>query len=58
MLNELYPVAARILHPLAAMAIYWNCNYCIDFLDEMMTYCGRDDNILANNLGLCLIQKR
>ncbi len=35
---------------MAAMAIYWNRNYCIDFLDEMVTHCGKGENILANNL--------
>ena len=32
---------------MASMAIYWNRNYCVDFLDEMISYCGREDNILA-----------
>ena len=35
---------------MAATAIYWNRNYCIGFLDEMITYCGKEDNILAGNL--------
>ena len=39
---------------MAAPAIYWNRNYCIDFLDEMITYCGKEDNILAGNLFVLL----
>jgi hypothetical protein len=35
---------------MAAMAMFWNRNYCVDFLDEMMLYCGKEDNILAQNL--------
>ena len=35
---------------MAAMAIYWNRNYCVEFLEEMQVFCSRDDNILANNL--------
>ena len=35
--------------PMASMAIYWNRNYCVEFLDEMISFCGRDDNILAIN---------
>ena len=31
------------------MAIYFNRNYCVDFLDKMIRYCGREDNILACN---------
>ena len=32
---------------MASMAIYWNRKYCVDFLDEMISYCGWEDNILA-----------
>ncbi|KAL7523561.1 hypothetical protein ACHAXR_000896, partial [Thalassiosira sp. AJA248-18] len=39
---------------MAAMAIYWNRNYCVDFLDEMITYCGKEENILARNLWALL----
>jgi hypothetical protein len=37
---------------MAALAIFWNRYYCIDFLDEILTYqdTGAKDNILANNL--------
>jgi hypothetical protein len=35
---------------MAALAIYWNRNYCVDFLEEMFVYSGKDDNILAGNL--------
>ena len=26
---------------MAPMAIYWNRNYCVDFLDNIISYCGR-----------------
>ena len=42
---------------MAAMAMYWNQNYCVDFLDEMMLYCGKEDNILAQNLWYLLGSK-
>ena len=32
---------------MALMEIYWNRNYFVDFLDEMISYCGREDNILS-----------
>ena len=34
---------------MASMAIYWNRNYFVDLLDEMISYCGREDNIQACN---------
>lgn len=40
---------------MAAMAIYWNRNYCVEFLEEMRVHCGREENILANNLWTLLI---
>ena len=39
---------------MASMAIYWNRNYCVDFLDEMISYCGQEDNILACNQMMLL----
>ena len=39
---------------LAAMAIFWNRNYCVEFLDEMVSYCGKSENILALNLTILL----
>ena len=39
---------------MASMAIYWNRNYCVDFLDNMISYCGREDNILACNQMMLL----
>ena len=36
------------------MVIYWNRNYCVDFLDKMISYCGREDNILACNQMMLL----
>ena len=40
---------------MALMAVYWNRNYCVNFLDEMISYCGREDNILACNQMMLLI---
>ena len=40
---------------MASMAIYWNRNYCVDLLNEMISYCGREDNILACNQMMLLI---
>ena len=34
---------------MASMAIYWNRNYCVTFLDQMVSCCGWRDNILAAN---------
>ena len=34
---------------MTSMAIYWNPNYCVDFLNEMISYCGQEDNIIACN---------
>ena len=39
---------------MASMAIYLNRNYCVDFLDKMISYCGRKDNILACNQMMLL----
>ena len=40
--------------PMASMAIYWNRNYCVEFLDEMISFCGREDNLLAKNQMILL----
>jgi len=40
---------------MADMAIYWNRNYYVEFLDEMKTYSNKDENILVNNLHAMLI---
>jgi hypothetical protein len=40
---------------MAALAIYWNRNPCVEFLEEMQVFCGREENILANNLWAMLI---
>ena len=37
-----------------AMEIFWNRNYCDEFLDEMISYCGKSENILACNLMILL----
>ena len=39
---------------MSLMAIYWNHNYFVDFLDEMISYCGREDNILDCNQMMLL----
>ena len=41
---------------MAVLAIFWNRHYCIDFLDEILTFgdAGAMDNILANNLWILL----
>jgi hypothetical protein len=35
---------------MAALAIFWNRNYCVEFLNEMQVFCDRDENILAQNM--------
>ena len=35
---------------MAALAIFWNRNYYVEFLEEIMVVCGKEDNILARNL--------
>ena len=52
--NELHLEVGWILYPMATMAMYWNYNYCVEFLDEMITYCGKEDNVLAGNLFVLL----
>ena len=39
---------------MAEMATFWNRNYCVEFLDEMISYCGKSENILARNLMILL----
>ena len=39
---------------MAAMEIFWKINYCVDFLDEMISYCGKSEKILAHNLMIYL----
>ena len=34
---------------MAPMEICCNCNCCVNFLDKMIIYCGREENILACN---------
>ena len=31
------------------MVIFWNRNYSVEFLDDMISYFGKSDNILARN---------
>ena len=35
---------------MAALAIFWNRNYCLEFLEHLVRYCGKEDNILVQNL--------
>ena len=36
---------------MAALAIYWNRNYCLEFMEDILQFGGkRKDNILLNNL--------
>ena len=35
---------------MAAMSIFCNISYCVDFLDDMISYYGKSENILARNL--------
>ena len=37
------------------MEIYWNRNYYVDFFNEIISYCGREDNILACNQMMLLM---
>ena len=39
---------------MAEMEIFWNRKYCVEFLDEMISYCGKSENILAHNLMIFL----
>ena len=39
---------------MAAMEILWNINYCVDFLDDMISYCGKSENILTCSIIILL----
>ena len=39
---------------MAAMAIFWNRNCCVEFLYDMIRYCGKSENILAINLMILI----
>jgi hypothetical protein len=39
---------------MAALAMFWNHNYCLEFLEEQQRLCGKEDNILMSNL-MCLL---
>ena len=39
---------------MAEMEIFWNRNYCVEFLDEMISYCGKSEKIIAPNLIIFL----
>ena len=39
---------------MAALAMFWNRNYCLEFLEEQQRQCGKEDNILMSNL-MCLL---
>ena len=39
---------------MAAMTIFWNRNYCVEFLDDIIIYCSKSENILAHNLMILI----
>ena len=39
---------------MAAMAIFWNRNCCVEFLDEMINYCGKSKSIPALNVMILI----
>ena len=39
---------------MAAMEILWNINYCVDFLDDIISYCGKSENILTCSIMIFL----
>ena len=39
---------------MAAMEIFWNRNYCVEFLDDMISYYGKSENILVRNLMILI----
>ena len=39
---------------MAAMKIFWNRNYCVEFLDDIISNCGKTENILSLNLMFLL----
>ena len=36
------------------MAIFWNRNFYVEFLDDIIRYCNKSENILAHNLMILL----
>ena len=43
---------------IAATAIFWNRNYCVEFLDDMIRCCSKSENILALNPIILLFSLR
>ena len=39
---------------MAAISIFWNKNYCVDFFDDMISYCGKNEKILPRNLMILI----
>ena len=39
---------------ISAIKIFWNRKYCVEFLDEIIIYYGKSENILARNLMIFL----
>ena len=39
---------------MATMAIFWDRNYYVEFLDEIISYLGKSENILARNLMILI----
>ena len=38
----------------AVLDIYWNHNFCVEFLEEMQMFCSLNDNIPTHNLWVML----
>ena len=39
---------------MAIMEIFCNRNYCVEFLDDMISYFGNSENILARNIMILI----
>ena len=39
---------------MTATTIFWNRNYCVEFLGEIITYLGKIENILARNIMILI----
>ena len=39
---------------MSAMSILWNRNYCVELSDDMISHCGKIENILALNLMILI----
>ena len=48
------PVGQQDVASMAAMEIFWNRNYFVELLDDMISYCGKSENIRARNLMILI----